>query len=162
MLEWYAPFFCAKAQGKRECLHSHLPPHANVRNSQSVFLIVHQLGYSGNAYVYLGYLIPGWIIHDSCYRKTKDGLNLLDSSFCSGTEDSIYCDPRNGRISISDHIDLLLHLTNFLTTGTYFQVISRPRRWNSGNFLSSVDVHVIPIEIAKNFNRGVALIAQSF
>lgn len=33
-------FVCAKAQGKRKCLHFHLPPHANWRNSQGVFLEV--------------------------------------------------------------------------------------------------------------------------
>ena len=33
-------FFARKAQAKQKCLHFYLAPHANLRNSQSVFLMI--------------------------------------------------------------------------------------------------------------------------
>ena len=46
--------------------------------------------------------------------------------------------------------------------GAIFQIISRPGRRDSGDGFSGVDVHIVAVIVAENFDGGVALVSEGF
>lgn len=83
---------------------------------------------------------------------------------CSGgrSVDSVCGQFWNGGVSARDYINLLLELTYFAAGGAVFQVISRPGGGDSGDGFSGVDVHVVAVIVAENFDSGIALVAEGF
>ena len=109
--------------------------------------------------IYLRYLIPRRIIHFSGLRQSKDLLEYPDRFGGCRSIDTVSSDLGNSRISTGNHIQLLLHLQDFIAGRTNLKCVTRPGGRNAGDGFGGVDVHVVTVVVTEDFDRRVALIA---
>lgn len=121
-----------------------------------------QLCNPGDTYKNLLDFIPGGIIHNTGGRKIKDSLKLPYCILRGFSVNAIGRDGRQGRIGTGDGIELFLNLPDFIAGRTDVQRSTRPGSWNPGNFFGSVDIHVVSVEIPKDFNGSIALVSKIF